>query len=100
DAGAHFGDRLIDQAERALATAALVRRCGREFTARGLQQGDALVHMRLRADGVADAHAGGYRRAERELAEARSRHVVLSWVCFLGCFQTMGKLYLPGGRPK
>src|SRR6184192_1154916 len=83
NAGADFADRLIDQAHRALAMTALVRRGGAEFGAGVLQQADAGGHMRLRADGVADAHAGGDRHTEQHFSGGRrSRHVVLS---FGGC---------------
>jgi hypothetical protein len=55
DAGADFADRLVDQGQGAFAMAALVRRRCMQFAAGRLQQGNALVHVRLGADGVADA---------------------------------------------
>src|SRR6267142_5518347 len=78
DAGADFADRLVDQAHRAFAMAALVRRRRAEFGARRLQQADAGGHVRLRADGVADAHAGGDCGAEQRLAGERCRHLLVS----------------------
>src|SRR5258705_7030307 len=78
DAGADFADRLIDQPHRAFAMAALVRRRRAQFGARRLQQADAGGHVRLRADGVADAHAGGDRGAEQRLAGERCRHLLVS----------------------
>src|SRR6266704_3209515 len=48
-----FDGRLVDQGHGALAVAALVRRRCLQFAADGLQQGNALVHVRLAADGVA-----------------------------------------------
>src|SRR4029077_8699731 len=68
DAGAHLGDRLVDQAERALAMPALVRLGLDEFGAGRLQYGNALVHMRLGADRIADAEARRDGRAEHEAA--------------------------------
>src|SRR2546429_9400311 len=61
NAGAHLRDRLVDQAERLLAVAALVWRRGGDFGTRVLQQADAGLHVRLGADGISDAHAGGER---------------------------------------
>src|SRR4029079_8748129 len=78
DAGADFADRLVDQAHRLFAVAALVRRCGNEVSAGGLQQADAGGHVRLRADGVADAHAGGDRGPEQRLAGEGCRHLLVS----------------------
>src|SRR5438105_12231292 len=78
DAGADFADRLVDQVHRAFAVAALVRRRGAEFGAGRLQQADAGGHVRLRADGVADAHAGGDRGAEQRLAGEGCRHLLVS----------------------
>src|SRR5882724_10432113 len=79
------------------AVAALVRCRHGEFAARRLQQSDARGHVRLRADGVADAHAGGDGGAEQRGAGGRSRHVVFS---FDGCYQKPGQFRLRtgGGR--
>src|SRR5204862_4274284 len=52
DAGADFANRLIDQAHRALAMTALVRRGGAEFGVGVVLQGDAGGYKRMRSDGV------------------------------------------------
>src|SRR2546430_17479900 len=78
DASADLADRLIDQLHRFFAVAALVRRRGGEFGAGRLQQADAGGHVRLRADGVADAHAGGDRDPEQRLAGEGCRHLLVS----------------------
>jgi hypothetical protein len=78
DAGANLADGLVDQAHRLLAVAALVRRRGGKLGAGRLQQADAGGHVRLRADGVADAHAGGDCGAEQRLADDRCRHLLVS----------------------
>src|SRR3989442_6733444 len=78
DAGADLADRLIDQLHRAFAVAALVGRRGAKFSVGRLQQADAGGHMRLRADGVADAHAGGDRGPEQRLAGEGCRHLLVS----------------------
>src|SRR6185312_7080479 len=78
DAGADFADRLVDQLQRFFAVAALVRRRGGEFGASRLQQADTGGHVRLRADGVADAHAGGDRGPEQRLAGEGCRHLLVS----------------------
>src|SRR3981081_3689554 len=76
DAGAHFRDRLVDEADGAFAMAALVRRCRLQFAACRLQQGDSFVHVRLRADRIADTDAGGESGAKQQGADGRGRHVV------------------------
>src|SRR5438105_15819494 len=78
DAGADLADRLVDQLHRFFAVAALVGRRGGEFGAGRLQQADAGGHVRLRADGVADAHAGGDRDPEQRLAGEGCRHLLVS----------------------
>src|SRR5438270_870360 len=49
DAGADFTDRLVDQFERALAVAALVRVRGLELGTRGLEMIERRLHVRLSA---------------------------------------------------
>src|SRR6185503_6035192 len=78
DAGADLTDRLVDQLHRLFAVAALVRRRRTEFGAGRLQQADAGGHVRLRADGVADPHAGGDRGPEQRLAGEGCRHLLVS----------------------
>src|SRR6185369_8872489 len=77
-AGADLADRLVDQLQRFFAVAALVRRRGGELSAGRLQQAEAGGHVRLRADGVADAHAGGDRGPEQRLAGEGCRHLLVS----------------------
>src|SRR5258708_12196867 len=79
DAGAHFGDRLIDQRQSAFAVTALVRRRPRKLAPRLLQKPEGLAHMRLRADGVADAQASGDGGAQQNGAGVGCRHVVVSF---------------------
>src|SRR5216684_2487461 len=76
DAGTDFPYRLVDQAHGAFAMTALVRRCRLQFAAGRLQHGDAFVHVRLRADRIADTDAGGDSSAEQHGADGRGRHVV------------------------
>src|ERR1700737_4479708 len=78
DAGADFRYRLIDQPQRAFAMAALVRRRRGEFAARRLQKRKSFAHMRLGADGVADAQACGDSGAQQQGAGVGCRHVVVS----------------------
>src|SRR6266702_4531746 len=68
DAGAHFGDRLVDQSQRPFAMAALVGLGLGELGARRLQDRDGFVHVRLRAERIADAEAGRDGAAEHEAA--------------------------------
>src|SRR5262249_39862679 len=58
DAFANLSDCLIDKADRLLAMAALVGRRGAELGTGVLQETDGGFHVRLRADGVTDTHAG------------------------------------------
>src|ERR1700731_4354080 len=57
-AGTHFGYRLVNQGYGALAVATLIGCSGDQFAARRLKHRDALDHVRLGTDGVADPHAG------------------------------------------
>jgi len=66
DAGPHLADSLIDQRQPALAMAALVGFRSRKLRARILQQPERRIHVRLGAERVADAHAGGERNAEQQ----------------------------------
>src|SRR6478735_1535039 len=68
DAGAYFGDRLVDHPDRLLAMTALVRLCLAELGAGRLQDRDGFVHVRLRAKRVTDAEAGRDGAAEHEAA--------------------------------
>jgi len=71
DAGPHFAYSLVNWNDGALPMTALVRRRRLKFAACGLQKCDALVHMRLSADRIADAHAGRNCRAEQRNACSR-----------------------------
>src|SRR5262245_48976551 len=75
DAGAYLANCLVDHAQGALAVTALVRARGGEFGAGVLQQTDAGLHMRLRADGITNAHAGGDSGTQQDLAGKRVFHV-------------------------
>src|SRR5260221_1569350 len=55
DAGAHFGDRLIDQRQSAFAVTALVRRRPRKLAPRLFQKPDGLSLIRPRATDVGDS---------------------------------------------
>src|SRR3954453_12688931 len=98
DAGADFADRLVDQAHRLFAVAALVRRRGGEFAAGRLQQAEAGGHVRVRADGVADAHAGGDRGPEQRLAGEGCRHLLVSSEVFQHWPFRLRNAAAPGGR--
>src|SRR6185369_301458 len=97
-AGADLADRLVDQLQRLFAVAALVRRRGNEFSAGRLQQADAGGHVRLRADGVADAHAGGDRGPEQRLAGEGCRHLLVSSEVFRTLAIPVAECGSPGGR--
>src|ERR1700676_3825887 len=57
-AGAHFGYRLVNQGYGALAVTAFIGCSGDQFAARRLKHRNALDHVRLGTDGIADPHAG------------------------------------------
>src|SRR5262245_54645619 len=75
DTSAHLANCLVDHAQGALAVTALVRGRGGEFGAGVLQQTNAGLHMRLRADGITNAHAGCDRGTQQDLAGRRVFHV-------------------------
>ena len=76
-------------AKRAFAMAALVRRRLGEFGARRLQHGNGISHVRLRADRVADADAGGDGGAEQRLG-GQQKITSISFLSLM-VFPTQGK---------
>src|ERR1700736_6417559 len=85
-AGTDFGYRLVNQGYGALAVAPFIGCRGDQFAARRLKHRNALDHVRLGTDGIADPHAGSDGCAKKNTAGGKRLHVLslFGWLKELG----------------
>jgi hypothetical protein len=99
-AGTDFGYRLVNQGYGALAVAPFIGRSGDQFAARRLKHRNALDHVRLGTDGIADPHAGSDGDA-KNTAGGKRLHVLslFGWLKELGVRVASPGVNLPRAHP-
>src|ERR1700736_6472510 len=100
-AGTHFGYRLVNQGYGALAVAPFVGCSGDQFAARRLKHRNALGHVRLGTDGIADPHAGSDGDAKKDTAGGNTAGgKCLHVLSLLGWLKEIGRARCkPGANP-